>query len=96
MARYKDVAYAQLRMIPIDFNEQILSGTFEYTLNDLIDRKIDRSLFDVLDKFLESEQPKQGKRGKEIQSNVTDNESAKMKSSHGMIQVTCICFGFEF
>jgi hypothetical protein len=36
--------------------------------------------------FLASHQPKPGKDQKEIQSNVTDNESAKLKGSHGTIQ----------
>ncbi len=31
-------------------------------------------------------EPKMGRSGKEIQSNITDNESAKMKTSHGVIQ----------
>jgi len=39
-----------------------------------------------LDEFLEENQPKQGKRKSEIQSNITDNESAKMPTSHGVIQ----------
>jgi transposase len=39
-----------------------------------------------LNSFLGSENPKQGSRGKEVQSNITDNESAKIKTSHGMIQ----------
>jgi hypothetical protein len=39
-----------------------------------------------LNEFLEKEEPKIGKSGNEIQSNVTDNESAKMPSSHGVIQ----------
>jgi hypothetical protein len=30
--------------------------------------------------------PKRGKRGKELHSNVTDNDSAKMQSAHGVIQ----------
>jgi IS5 family transposase len=37
-------------------------------------------------RFLKANASKQGCRGKEIQSNVTDNESAKMVSSHGVIQ----------
>jgi transposase len=41
---------------------------------------------DRIEKFLAENEPKQGKRGKEIQSNVTDNDSAKMTSSHGVIQ----------
>jgi transposase len=39
-----------------------------------------------LNQFLEKEQPKIGKSGNEIQSNVTDNECAKMPTSHGVIQ----------
>jgi len=37
-------------------------------------------------KFLAENEPKQGKRGKEIQSNVTDTDSAQMTSSHGVMQ----------
>jgi len=39
-----------------------------------------------LNKFLQEEQPKAGKAQAEIQSNVTDNQSAKMPTSHGVIQ----------
>jgi hypothetical protein len=39
-----------------------------------------------LDEFLKQNQPKQGKTKAEIQSNVTDNESAKIPTSHGVIQ----------
>ncbi len=39
-----------------------------------------------IEKFLESEKPKDKARHGEKQSNVTDNESAKIKSSHGVIQ----------
>jgi transposase len=37
-------------------------------------------------KFLEDSEDKPGKRGKPVKSNITDNESAKMKTSHGVIQ----------
>ena len=36
--------------------------------------------------FLQEQKPKVGKGRKEIQSNVTDNQSAKMPTSHGVIQ----------
>jgi transposase len=36
--------------------------------------------------FLEANEPKRGKRGKERQSNITDNDSAKMQTAHGVIQ----------
>jgi hypothetical protein len=37
MARYKEYCYCQGKFIPIHFSKQILLGTFEYTLNYLID-----------------------------------------------------------
>jgi hypothetical protein len=46
MAKYKKYSYRQARFIPIHFDKQILPGTFEYTLNHLIDNEIDLSLFD--------------------------------------------------
>ena len=39
-----------------------------------------------IEKFLSENERKKGASGKEIQSNVTDNESAKMATSHGVIQ----------
>jgi transposase len=39
-----------------------------------------------IERFVESNQPKEGKTKKELQSNITDNESAKMPTSHGVIQ----------
>ena len=39
-----------------------------------------------IDTFLKENDPKQGKTRKEIQSNITDNDSAKMPTSHGVIQ----------
>jgi transposase len=39
-----------------------------------------------LEKWLQENEAKHGTTGREISSNVTDNESAKMKTSHGVIQ----------
>jgi len=39
-----------------------------------------------IDQWLKQNDAKIGAQGKELQSNVTDNESAKMKTSHGTIQ----------
>jgi transposase len=39
-----------------------------------------------LNQFLKDRQPKLGSDGKEIQSNAVDNESAKMTTSHGVLQ----------
>ncbi len=41
---------------------------------------------DRIEQFLANNEPKIGSTGKEIQSNVTDNESAKMATSHGVQQ----------
>lgn len=41
---------------------------------------------DRIERFLSENEPKIGSQGKEIQSNVTDNESAKLTTSHGVLQ----------
>ena len=46
MARYKEYDYRQGKFIPLSFDKQILPGTFEYTLNYLIDQELDLSVFD--------------------------------------------------
>jgi transposase len=46
MARYRPYNYNQGKFIPISFDKQILPGTFEYTLNYLIDHELDLSVFD--------------------------------------------------
>jgi hypothetical protein len=47
MARYKPYDYRQTKMLPVRFEEQILPGTFEYTLNRLIDESIDLTVFEA-------------------------------------------------
>jgi transposase len=46
MAKYKPYSYAQGQFIPVYFKKQIQKGTFEYTLNYLIDNELDLSIFD--------------------------------------------------
>jgi len=46
MARYKDTQKAQGLLLPVNLSEQIIPGTFEHTLNHLIDKKLDLSIFD--------------------------------------------------
>lgn len=48
-------------------------------------RRLERQA-ERIESFLTDAEPKKGTRNKEIQSNVTDNESAKMVTSHGVIQ----------
>ena len=47
MARYKETEMEQGLIIPVNLYEQLIPGTYEYTLNDLIDNKIDLSVFDL-------------------------------------------------
>lgn len=46
MARYKSYSYAQGKFIPVHFEKQIIPGTFEYSLNHLVDHDLDLSIFD--------------------------------------------------
>jgi len=50
--------------------------------------KIDRVKLKIkkIKDFLKSNEPLIGQRGNETKSNITDNESAKIKSSHGWVQ----------
>lgn len=45
MARYKDYSYAQTKMVAISYDRQIVPGTFEHTLSDVID-SMDMSVFE--------------------------------------------------
>jgi len=47
MARYEHYDHAQMKLLPISFDRQILPGTFEHTLNYLIDEKIDLAVFEA-------------------------------------------------
>jgi transposase len=46
MARFKHYDYGQMKMLPVSFAQQILPGTFEHTLNHLIDHEIDLRVFE--------------------------------------------------
>src|SRR4029453_9831323 len=46
MARFKHYDYGQMKMLPVSFSEQILPGSFEHTLNHLIDQEIDLTVFE--------------------------------------------------
>ena len=47
MAKYRHYDYGQAKMLPVRFEEQILPGTFEYTLNRLIDERFNLEVFDA-------------------------------------------------
>ncbi len=46
MARFKPYDYGQMKLLPVSFQEQILPGSFEHTLNHLIDHEIDLKVFE--------------------------------------------------
>jgi len=46
MARYKETDRGQGQFLIVNFSEQLIQGTFDCTLNDLIDSKMDLRIFD--------------------------------------------------
>src|SRR3989304_1059474 len=46
MAKYKPCNYDQLVMLPISLQNQLDPGTLEYTINELVERYIDLSVFE--------------------------------------------------
>ena len=46
MARYKNTEKGQGLFLTVDLSEQLICGTYEYTLNRLIDKKLDLRVFD--------------------------------------------------
>ena len=47
MARYKDFNPYQDKFIPVNFSKQIIKGSFEHTINWLVDDHIDMTKFDA-------------------------------------------------
>jgi transposase len=46
MAKYKPYDFDQLVMIPISLEDQLEPGTLEYTINELVEKNIDLSVFE--------------------------------------------------
>ena len=46
MPRYKPYDYNQLLMVPVSLDEQLMPGTLEYAIHQLIEERIDTSIFD--------------------------------------------------
>ncbi len=137
MPKYKHYNYNQTVMVPISFDQQILSGTFEHSINYLVDHQLDLTIFHHRFKNDDTGRPAYdpaillkivllaysrgitGSRkiealcrenvvfmaisadsrphfttiadfisssGKAVKSNITDNDSAKMKTGHGVVQ----------
>jgi transposase len=47
MARYKPYDIKQISLVPVSFREQILPGSFEYALNEIVDGHIDMTAFEA-------------------------------------------------
>jgi transposase len=50
MASYKHGDYAQTVMVPVSFEKQLLPGTLEFAIHELIHRRVDTSIFESRDK----------------------------------------------
>jgi hypothetical protein len=47
MARYKPYDLRQAKLIAVSYADQILPGTFEYALSELVENELDLSIFDA-------------------------------------------------
>jgi len=47
MARYKPYDVKQVTLVPVSFQDQILSGSFEYALNEIVNEHIDMTAFEA-------------------------------------------------
>jgi transposase len=46
MATYKSDDYAQMVMIPVSLERQLIPGTLEFAIHELVQRRMDTSIFD--------------------------------------------------
>jgi hypothetical protein len=93
MARYKPYDLNQSKMIPLSYADQIVEGSFEYALNEIVEEHLDLTVFEhryhndeTGRSAYDPKVKKRGPTGNEQKSNLTDPESAKMTTSHGVIQ----------
>jgi hypothetical protein len=47
MAKFKALNEHQLVMLPISLQDQLVPGTLEHTISELVDKHLDLSVFDV-------------------------------------------------
>ena len=47
MARYKPYDVNQVTLIPVSFPDQILPGSFEYALNEIVERELANAVRDA-------------------------------------------------
>ena len=46
MPRDKPYDYDQLMMVPVSLEEQLMPGTLEYAIHEVIEERVDTSIFD--------------------------------------------------
>jgi len=46
MARYKHYDYNQLMMVPVSLAEQLMPGTLEYAIHNVVEERLDLSIFE--------------------------------------------------
>jgi len=46
MAKYKKYNYSQMVMLPVSLQDQLMPGTLEHTIHDVVEKKVDLSIFD--------------------------------------------------
>jgi len=81
-------AFEQLYQKKQRLEKRLVELISDHQRNDETARKVKRieNRIKKLDEFVETEAPKIGSRGKEIKSNITDNTSHLMHTSHGTTQ----------
>jgi len=47
MPKYKPCNYDQMVMLPISLETQLVPGSLEYTINEVVEKHIDQSMFDA-------------------------------------------------
>jgi transposase len=91
LAKYIDRVVSRHREPDSDERARKIQAPYKKTLGDDRERR-ERSAerleekLEKLDRFLKTARPREGVSGQEVQSNITDNESALIKSPHGYIQ----------
>ena len=86
LRKRKKLSRAVTRMLKLHREQDVNSVVPGVVAQEKQYRKKLRQHVAKLDAWLSGNEDKLGKSGKPIKSNVTDNESAKMKTSHGVIQ----------
>jgi len=94
MARYKPYDVNQVSLIPVSFTDQIVPGSFEYALNEIVDKHIDMRPFEAryendetgCKDFLRSSKKNIGPSGNEHKSNIYNKRIAIVEPVFGNLK----------